>query len=101
MAMERLHWTTERHGPLRQPRAARGRSGRSELLLATLACKHCHMDKQAADLDNAQSRSTRFGKLPARVRPDTTVEMVDTSPPQGRPEAAVSEEQRRVLFDGA
>ncbi|NBE83214.1 hypothetical protein [Micromonospora rubida] len=58
------------------------------------------MDKQIADLDSTQSRSARFGRLPARVRPDATVEMVETSPPQGRPDAAGTEEQRQVSLAG-
>ena len=64
------------------------------------ACKDCQMDKQVADLDSARSRSARFGRLPARVRPDATVEMVETSPPQGRPETAGTEEQRQVFLAG-
>ncbi|MFI2664381.1 hypothetical protein [Micromonospora carbonacea] len=58
------------------------------------------MDKQIDDLDDARSRSARFGRLPARVQPDATVEVVATSPPRGRPDAAGSEEQRQVLLAG-
>ena len=68
--------------------------------VAGLMCDHCPMEKQVDDLDSAQFRSARFGRLPARVRPDTTVEMVETAPPQGRPEAAGSEEQRLVFLAG-
>jgi hypothetical protein len=58
------------------------------------------MDKELADLDGARDRHARFGKLPARVHPDTTVEMVETASPQGRPEAASTEEQRQVFLAG-
>ncbi|MDI6105926.1 hypothetical protein QLQ12_45890 [Actinoplanes sp. NEAU-A12] len=57
------------------------------------------MEKKVTDIDSAQSRSAQFGRLPARVRPDATVEMLETSPPQGRP-AAVTEEQRQVFLAG-
>ncbi|MGX6601715.1 hypothetical protein ACWKSP_06205 [Micromonosporaceae bacterium Da 78-11] len=58
------------------------------------------MDKKVADVDSAQSRSARFGRLPARARPDATVEMVEVSPPQGRSAVAVSEEQQQVFLVG-
>ena len=58
------------------------------------------MDEELADLDSARDRATRFGKLPARIHPDTTVEMVETASPQGRPEAAGTEEQRQVFLAG-
>jgi hypothetical protein len=58
------------------------------------------MEKKVTDIDSAQSRSARFGRLPARVGPDATVEMVETSPRQDRPAAAASEEQRQVFLAG-
>ncbi len=41
-----------------------------------------------------------FGKLPARIHPEATVETVETTSPQGRPEAAGTEEQRQVFLAG-
>jgi hypothetical protein len=59
------------------------------------------MDKQQlADPNSVQSRSARFGTLPARIHPDATVEMVETARSQGRPEAAGTEEQRQVFLAG-
>jgi hypothetical protein len=65
-----------------------------------LTCEHCQMDEDLTDLDGARVRAARFAKLPARVHPDTTVETVETSSPQGRPETAGTEEQRQVLLAG-
>ena len=65
-----------------------------------LTCEHWQMDKQPAELDGARDRGARFGKLPARVHPDTTVEVVETASPQGRPDAAGTEEQRQVFLAG-
>lgn len=58
------------------------------------------MNEEPADLDGARIRAMNFGKLPARIHPDTTVEMVETASPQGRPEAAGTEEQRQVFLAG-
>ena len=45
-------------------------------------------------------RRKRFGSLPPRVLPADTVESVDTRPVQGRPTAAVSEDQMIVHTAG-
>jgi len=58
------------------------------------------MDKELAALDSARVRAARFGKLPARIHPQTTVETVATTSPQGRPEAVGTEEQRQVFLAG-
>jgi hypothetical protein len=58
------------------------------------------MDKEAADMDSARDRDTRFRTLPARIRPEDMVEAVATTSPQGRPEAAGTEEQRQVFLAG-
>ena len=63
-------------------------------------CHHCKMDEELADLDSARARTSRFAKLPARIHPDASVEMVETASPQGRPEAAGTEEQRQVFLAG-
>lgn len=58
------------------------------------------MDEKVTDLDAARARAAKFGKLPARIHPDTTVETVDTTSPQGRPEAAGTEDQRQAFLAG-
>lgn len=65
-----------------------------------LTCEHCQMDEEPADGDGARVRARNFGKLPARIHPDATVETVETTSPQGRPEAAGTEEQRQVFLAG-
>jgi hypothetical protein len=58
------------------------------------------MDENITDLDGARARAANFGKLPARIHPDTTVETVETTSPQGRPEAAGTEDQRQAFLAG-
>ncbi|GIE78576.1 hypothetical protein Aph02nite_45260 [Actinoplanes philippinensis] len=58
------------------------------------------MDKELDDRESARVRAARFGKLPARIHPDSTVETVGTTSPQSRPDAAGSEEQRQVFLAG-
>ncbi|MFG1608112.1 hypothetical protein [Actinoplanes sp. NPDC049265] len=58
------------------------------------------MDEKPGDLDSERVRAARFGELPARIHPTTTVETVATTSPRDRPEAAGSEEQRQILLAG-
>ncbi|HET9517763.1 MAG TPA: hypothetical protein VFO77_08570 [Actinoplanes sp.] len=58
------------------------------------------MDEEVTDLDSARERASRFGKLPARIHPDTTVETVETKSPQARPEPAGTEAQRQAFLAG-
>jgi hypothetical protein len=49
------------------------------------------------DADFAYFRFVVFGELPARIKPDEYVEMVETDTKPGRPESAVSEAQYDAL----
>ena len=68
--------------------------------MMALTWEHGEMDEELADLDGARDRAARFGHLPARIHPDTTVEMVETASSPGRPEAAGTEEQRQAFLAG-
>jgi hypothetical protein len=57
-------------------------------------------EEPITDADHAHLRFAEFGTLPARVRPEEYVELVETEPTRGRPESAESEEQNRALRDG-
>ncbi|MEO3778018.1 hypothetical protein ABGB16_14460 [Micromonospora sp. B11E3] len=57
-------------------------------------------DQPFTDAEFAFLRHVRFGELPARVRPDETVELVETEPRRGRPEPAGGEEQALALHAG-
>ncbi|MFI5931799.1 hypothetical protein [Actinoplanes sp. NPDC051494] len=50
-------------------------------------------DEHAHEVDEAQRRADRFGKLPARVHPDDAVAMTETDPPQDRTTPAGGEDQ--------
>ncbi len=54
--------------------------------------------QRAADPD--RERRERFGRLPARVLPDDSVESVDTRSAPGRPDSAMSEAQAFALGAG-
>jgi hypothetical protein len=58
------------------------------------------MDKQNADPEDARERHERFGRLPARTRPDATVEMVSTESPGSLPVSGITEDQRQALLAG-
>jgi hypothetical protein len=68
--------------------------------VATLTCDHRQMEKRNADPAGARDRSARFGRLPARIHSEATVEMVETTPPQSLPVSAGTEEQRQVFIAG-
>jgi hypothetical protein len=57
-------------------------------------------EMQSDDVETTRHRLARFGKLPAHVEPDATVEMVDTKRPRERPETAGTEAQRQVFLAG-
>ncbi|WP_436529842.1 hypothetical protein [Actinoplanes sp. HUAS TT8] len=44
------------------------------------------------------SRVARFGKLPARVRPDELVELAETRNAQDVPVSALNETERAILY---
>jgi hypothetical protein len=52
------------------------------------------------DADYAYLRYVEFGELPARVRPDEYVELVETDNRGGRPDSALSESQKDALYPG-
>jgi len=52
------------------------------------------------DAEMAFLRHVRFGALPAPVRPDDRVELEETDPKRGWPDAAPSPEQRQALLAG-
>ncbi|WP_051807868.1 hypothetical protein [Actinoplanes subtropicus] len=58
-------------------------------------------DQPLSDADFAYLRFVEFGELPARVRPEDYVEMVETEPKRDRPEPAGSLEQARATQLGA
>jgi len=58
------------------------------------------MDQRNADTPDDRERHARFGRLPARIRPDATVEMVAIEPPRPLPVAGITEDQRQALLAG-
>jgi hypothetical protein len=58
-------------------------------------------EQPLSDADYAYLRFVEFGELPARVRPEDYVEMVETESRPDRPEPAGSEAQGRALHPGA
>jgi hypothetical protein len=60
----------------------------------------CMPEEPLTEADQGRVRAARFGRLPARVRPDDAVETVDTEIRRGRPEPAVSEDLRQALLAG-
>lgn len=58
-------------------------------------------DQPLSDADFAYLRFVEFGELPARVRPQDYVEMVETEPKRDPPEPAGSLEQARATQLGA
>jgi hypothetical protein len=57
-------------------------------------------DAEFTDEEFAFLRHVRFGDLPDRIRPDDHVQLVESDPPKGRPEAALSEQQWDALRAG-
>jgi hypothetical protein len=53
-----------------------------------------------SDADHAFLRHVRFGELPARVRLEDQVELVETEPKRGIPEPLADQELRRALLPG-
>jgi len=58
-------------------------------------------DQPLSDADFAYLRFVEFGELPARVRPEDYVELVETEPKRDRPEAAASLAELRATQPGA
>ncbi|GGN81774.1 hypothetical protein GCM10010112_58590 [Actinoplanes lobatus] len=51
--------------------------------------------------ETATERRRRFGELPARIRPEDHVELVDIRRPEGRPATALDPEHERALHTAA
>jgi hypothetical protein len=58
-------------------------------------------DEPAIEVDDAEFRATRFGKLPARVHPDDAVAMTETAPPRDRPDDGAGGEDAWMLRTAA
>jgi hypothetical protein len=60
------------------------------------------MDEQSlSDAEHAYLRFVEFGELPARVRPQEYVQLVETEPRCDRPEPAGSRAQAQATQPGA
>ncbi|GGN42439.1 hypothetical protein GCM10010109_73550 [Actinoplanes campanulatus] len=51
--------------------------------------------------EETAERHQRFGRLPARIRPEDHVELVDIRRPEGRPATALDPEHERALHTAA
>jgi hypothetical protein len=55
-------------------------------------------DELMTDADAEQDRIARFRALPRRVRPEEMVELAETRSAQGRPPAALNEDEQAVRY---
>jgi hypothetical protein len=58
-------------------------------------------EQPLSDAELAYLRFVEFGELPARVRPQDYVELVETEPRRDRPEPAGSQAQSQATQPGA